>query len=66
MPSLQQIEAAILNLAEDEFEQLREWLLEVDFKRWDRQIEQDAAEGKLDALANEAIAEFEAGHCREI
>ncbi|PSN20720.1 hypothetical protein C7271_00560 [filamentous cyanobacterium CCP5] len=66
MSSLQQIEAAILNLAENEFEQLREWLLEIDFERWDRQIEQDAAEGKLDALANEAIAEFEAGHCREI
>jgi len=66
MSTLEQIEAAILTLPPDEFQRLRQWLLEVDYQRWDEQVEQDIAEGKLDALAQEAIAEFEAGHAREI
>jgi hypothetical protein len=46
--------------------QLRQCFFDLDYQRWDEQLEQDVAEGKLDALAEEAIAEFEAGHCREI
>ena len=41
-------------------------LLTRDYQRWDEQLEKDAANGKLEALAAEAIAEFEAGHCREM
>lgn len=66
MSTLEQIEAAILTLPPDEFQRLRQWLLEVDYQRWDKQLEQDIAEGKLDALAQEAIAEFETGHTTEI
>jgi hypothetical protein len=33
---------------------------------WDRQIEEDAAAGKLDALAAEALAEYEAGQASEL
>ncbi|NJL55021.1 MAG: hypothetical protein HC903_03080 [Methylacidiphilales bacterium] len=66
MSTLEQIEAAILTLPSDEFQRLRQWVLDVDYQRWDEQIEQDIAEGKLDALAAEAIAEFNAGHCQEI
>jgi hypothetical protein len=39
---------------------------DVDYQRWDEQLEQDIANGKLEALAEEAISEFKAGHCREI
>jgi hypothetical protein len=66
MPNLEQIEAAILSLPASEFEQLRRWFFDLDYERWDKQIEQDIEDGKLEALAQEAIAEFEAGHCREI
>lgn len=66
MSTLEQIEAAILTLSSDEFQKLRKWFFDVDYQRWDEQIETDIAEGKLDALAEEAIAEFKAGHCREI
>jgi hypothetical protein len=64
--TLEQIEAAILTLPSDDFKKLKEWLFNLDYQRWDRQLEQDIAEGKLDDLADEAIAEFEAGNCREI
>lgn len=66
MSTLEQIEAAILMLPSDEFQKLRTWFFDVDYQRWDEQIEKDVAEGKLDALAEEAIAEFKAGRCREI
>ncbi|MBE9166524.1 hypothetical protein IQ238_02875 [Pleurocapsales cyanobacterium LEGE 06147] len=66
MSTLEQIEAAILTLPSDEFEKLKGWFFDLDYQRWDRQLEQDIADGKLDALADEAIAEFEAGDCREI
>ncbi|MER3435947.1 MAG: hypothetical protein C4288_21875 [Leptolyngbya sp. ERB_1_1] len=66
MSSLEQIEAAILTLPPDEFQRLRQWFSDLDYQRWDEQIEQDIAEDKLDALAEEAIAEFKAGQSRKI
>ncbi len=66
MSTLEQIEAAILTLPSHEFQRLRQWLFDVDYDRWDEQLEQDIADGKLEALAEEAIVEFKAGHCREI
>lgn len=66
MSNLEQIEIAILSLPSSEFDKLRLWFLDLDYERWDKQIEQDIEDGKLEELAQEAIAEFEAGHCREI
>jgi hypothetical protein len=66
MSTLEQIEAAILTLPSNEFNRLRQWLSDVDYQRWDEQLEQDINEGKLDALAEEAIADFAAGRGRKI
>jgi hypothetical protein len=66
MVTLDQIEAAILTLPSNEFQRLRQWFFNLDYQQWDEQLEQDIAEGKLDALAEEAIAEFQAGQCREV
>ena len=66
MSTLEQIEAAILKLSSDDLEKLRKWFSDLDYQRWDRDLEQDMAEKKLEALANEAIADFEAGNCQEI
>ena len=66
MSTLEQIEEAILTLPSEKFQRLRQWFFDVDYQRWDEQLEQDIAEGKLEALAEEAIAEFNAGRCREI
>ena len=66
MLTLEQIEAVILTLPSDEFQRLRRWFFAMDDQRWDEQLEQDVANGKLDALAEEAIAEFKAGRCREL
>jgi hypothetical protein len=61
MLTLEQIEAAILKLSPGEFEQLLEWFFDLDYQRWDEQIEKDVADGKLEELAQEAIADFKTG-----
>jgi hypothetical protein len=66
MLTLKQIEAAILRLSPEEFRQLSEWFFELDNQLWDEQLEKDIADGKLEDLAQEAIADFEVGRYREI
>jgi hypothetical protein len=66
MSTVEQIEAAILKLSPQELSHLADWVLDLDEQRWDEQIEQDIAAGKLDFLAQEALAEFEAGNCRTL
>jgi hypothetical protein len=66
MSNLSQIEATILTLPLDEFQQLRQWFFDIDYQLWDKQIEQDILDGKLEALGEEAIAEFKEGQCRAI
>jgi hypothetical protein len=63
MSSVEQIEAAILKLSPQELTQLADWVLDLDEQRWDEQLEKDIEAGKLDFLAQEALAEFEAGNC---
>ena len=43
MLTIEQIEAAILELPPDKFHQLLEWFSELDYRRWDEQLEQDVA-----------------------
>jgi hypothetical protein len=66
MSTVKQIEAEILKLSPEELSQLAGWVLDLDEQRWDEQIEQDIAVGKLDFLAKEALAELEAGNCRTL
>lgn len=66
MSTLKEIEAAILTLPPDEFQQLMQWFFDLDYQRWDEQLGKDITDGKLEALAQEAIADFEVGHCRAI
>ena len=54
MPSVSEIQLAILELAQDDYAQLREWLSELDWERWDTRIEDDSAAGRLDFLFGEA------------
>ena len=66
MSTLKEIEAAILTLPPDEFQQLMQWFFNLDYQRWDDLIEKDIADGKLEDLAQEAISKFEAGQFRAI
>ena len=54
MSSITKIQQAILSLPEADYLQLRHWFNELDWKKWDRQIEEDSESGKLDFLIVEA------------
>lgn len=55
MSKVDELKTEIAQLPENEFTELIRWLSEKDCERWDKQIEDDAAAGKLDFLVNEAL-----------
>jgi hypothetical protein len=65
MGDLKAIEMAVAGLPADKLAEFRQWFAEFDGAAWDRQIEQDAASGKLDNLASEALADYRSGSRRE-
>ena len=66
MTAVEIAEKQVEELSPRELAQFRHWFIEYDSDAWDEQIEADAAAGKLDAFAKEAIAEYEAGMARTI
>ena len=66
MTSVTEIQQAILALPESDFVQLRQWLSELDWDKWDRQIESDSASGKLDFLIANAEESKRQGTLQEL
>jgi hypothetical protein len=66
MSNLRTLEKAIEGLKPAELKEFRRWFTEFDAAAWDAQIEADASAGKLDKLANEALAEHQNGKAREL
>ncbi len=66
MTTVEEITAAIAELPPDQVSQIREWLNERVEAEWDAQIEQDERAGRLNALADRALAEFRAGRTRPL
>ena len=56
MTQVEQIKADIEALPQREFAQLRTWFAEKDWALWNRQIEADVADGKLDFLLEETMS----------
>ena len=66
MLKIEELEATIESLSEEEYTRLREWFSERDWEKWDRQIEADSASGKLDFLVKEVIDEKIRGKIKEL
>ncbi len=66
MSSIEEIEKAVANLPPRDLAIFSAWFEAFEAERFDRQIEQDAEAGKLDRLAEAALAEFRKGLAREI
>ena len=54
MMTVPEIKQAILDLPKVEYAKIIEWLYELEEDPWDRQIEADAAAGRLDFLKEQA------------
>ena len=65
MSSVSEIEEAVERLTPDELDAFRTWFAEFDAVAWDRQMEDDVAAGRLDALADEALEDLRAGRCTD-
>jgi hypothetical protein len=66
MSKIESIEREIETLDDKGFAAFRAWFIEYENAQWDRQIETDAASGKLDPLIEEALAEHQAGKTKPL
>jgi len=66
MSTIEEITSAITQLPPEQVAQVRAWLAEYDERQWDEQIERDEGAGRLDALAERALAEYRAGRTRPL
>ena len=57
MTTVEKIQSEIKELPPEDYATLRQWFLERDWGRWDSELEQDVAAGKLDFLIEEAFTE---------
>lgn len=64
--SVQEIETAITQLKSEEFWKLSDWIIEYRNQQWDKQIEEDAKAGRLDALINRAKEQNRQGLTRPL
>jgi hypothetical protein len=59
MSRVEEIERAIAELSPEEFRQVAQRVHDIEAERWDKQLDRDAAAGKLDFLRQEAQADRE-------
>lgn len=65
-PAVKDIQEAVTQLSADDLASFRSWFDDFDAKIWDEQFEDDAKAGRLDALADRALADFRAGIYEEL
>ena len=61
MGKVENLEREVRDLSPEELAAFRKWFIAYDWEAWDRQFEQDVLAGKLDALADRALRDHEAG-----
>ncbi len=66
MSDIAALQEAVLSLPEEDYARFRAWFSELDWQKWDRQIEADSEQGKLDFLIAEAQEAKEKGTLREL
>ncbi len=66
MTTVPELQRAILGLSEAEYTELRNWLLDEDWERWEREFDEDARTGKLDALVAGALEARARGELKEL
>ncbi len=66
MSKLESIEVQVQELSPEDLKAFREWFARFDADVWDRQIELDVRNGKLDDLAARALRDHEAGRSSEL
>jgi hypothetical protein len=66
MTKIEKLEQEIRGLTAKELATFREWFAAFDAAAWDHQLEEDVKAGKLDAVADAALADHRAGRSRKL
>lgn len=66
MTKVKEIEEAISKLPKSDISELVKWLDNFIADEWDQEFEDDVKAGKLDQIAEKAIADYQAGKCKEL
>ncbi len=66
MMHVQEIEKAVSSLNREKLAEFSQWFREYEAATWDTEFEEDAASGKLDVMAEEALGDLNAGRCKEL
>lgn len=66
MRKVEKLENEVQQLNPDELAAFRDWFRKYDSDEWDKEIERDVSAGRLDKLAEEAVAAHKAGRTIEI
>jgi hypothetical protein len=66
MARVEELVDKVQQLSRDELAAFRDWFRKYDSDEWDKEIEKDILEGRLESLADEAIADHKAGRTKEL
>jgi len=66
MIDIKKIKNEIEKLPESDFAELRRWIAEKDWEKWDTEIEKDSNANKLDFLIDEASKEKNNGNLKDL
>lgn len=66
MTKVEQLQAEIASLSPEDARRVAQWLEEFLSDQWDKQIEEDAKAGRLDALTEQALREIDAGETQPL
>jgi len=66
MTTIDEIEDAVAHLPQTDLNRFRSWFDEFDANAWDKHFEEDVHNGKLDALADQALEDISKGRCSKL
>jgi len=66
MARIEELTNEILQLNREELAAFRDWFRKYDSDEWDKEIEEDISSGRLESLANKAIADHKDGRTKEL
>ena len=66
MSRVENLEGEVQQLTAEELRAFREWFVQFDSEAWDRHLESDVQNGKLDDLAARALRDYKAGRATEL
>lgn len=64
--TVEELEREVTQLPQNKLKQFRDWFENFDSNQWDNQIEVDVNGGKLDSIAELAIADHNAGKSKKL